>query len=76
LLAIVIGIFFATLNNISNVPFLLIGAACYIYSVIRTLKNPRFMAEFNREIQFESIQDLNEECNRLYQNAFKRLPAE
>lgn len=75
LLAIVIGIFFATLNNISNVPFLLIGAACYIYSVIRTLKNPRFMAEFNREIQFESIQDLNEECNRLYQNAFKRLPA-
>lgn len=57
-----------------NIPFLLIGAAGYVYFIMQTLKNEDFMKEFNKEMQLEGIQELNEECNRLYQNVFKRLP--
>lgn len=70
LLAIVLGVFLVT----QNIPFLLIGAAGYIYFIMQTLKDENFMKEFNKEMQIEGIQDLNEECNRLYQNVFRRLP--
>ncbi|WP_243467743.1 hypothetical protein [Acetivibrio straminisolvens] len=70
LLAIVLGVFLAT----KNVPFLLLGAAGYIYFIMQTLRDPEFVKDFNKEMQVEGIQDLNEECNRLYQNVFKRLP--
>ncbi|HHV28270.1 hypothetical protein [Acetivibrio mesophilus] len=70
LLAIVLGVFLVT----DSLPFLLVGAAGYIYFIMQTLKDPEFMKEFNKAMQFEGIQDLNQECDRLYQNVFRRLP--
>ncbi|HOM01826.1 MAG TPA: hypothetical protein PLH43_03220 [Acetivibrio sp.] len=70
LLAVVLGVFLTT----QNLPFFLIGAAAYIYFMYQTLTDPKFVKEFNADVQIEGIQELNEECNRLYQNAFRALP--
>lgn len=71
LLAVVGIVFLAT----TYLPFLLVGLAGYIYFVMQTLKDEKFLHNYNNQQQIEGIEDLNIESNRLYRNISVKLHA-
>ncbi|HOQ36101.1 MAG TPA: hypothetical protein PK033_05335 [Acetivibrio sp.] len=70
LLAMIVGIFALT----GSLPFLFIGAAGYVYFLMETMKDEKFLKRFNEEQQIEDIHDLNEKCNALYMSLVRKLP--
>ncbi len=70
LLAMIVGIFALT----GSLPFLFIGAAGYVYFLMETIKDEKFLKRFNEEQQIEDIHDLNEKCNALYMSLVRKLP--
>jgi len=70
LLAMIVGIFALT----GSLPFLFIGAARYVYFLMETIKDEKFLKRFNEEQQIEDIHDLNEKCNALYMSLVRKLP--
>lgn len=54
-------------------PFLLIGAAGYVYFMMQTLKDESFLQEVNKEQQIEGIQNLSTQCDSFYRNISRRL---
>ena len=70
LLAMIVGIFALT----GSLPFLFIGAAGYVYFLMETIKDEKFLKRFNEEQQNEDIHDLNEKCNALYMSLVRKLP--
>ena len=71
LLTVIVIVFMAT----TYPPFLLVGLAGYIYFVMQTLKDEKFLLDYNNQKQIEGIQNLNIEATRLYQNISRRLRA-
>lgn len=71
LLAMILGIFIVTGFSL---PFLFIGAAGYVYFIMQTMKDEKFLKEFNDEQQIEGIHNLNEKCNGLYLSLLRKLP--
>ena len=71
LLTIVGIVFLAT----SYLPFLLVGLAGYVYFVMQTLRDEKFLQDFNNQQLIEGIQNLNIESNRLYRYVSVKLRA-
>jgi hypothetical protein len=71
LLAMIVGISIVT---DFSWPFLFIGAAGYVYFIMQTMKDEKFLKEFNDEQQIEGIHNLNEKCNGLYHSLLRKLP--
>lgn len=74
LLSFILIVFYLTYDNPFSKPFLLIGAAGYIYFIMQTLEDENFKRELSEEAKKNSIQKLNEECNRLYSSMSRRVP--
>ena len=47
------------------IPFMLVGAAVYIYFVLQTLKDEKFNKELTEEDIIDDIQELNIRCSDL-----------
>ena len=71
LLAVVGIVFLAT----TYLPFLLVGLAGYVYFVMQTLRDEKFLNDYNNQQQIEGIQNLNIESNKLYRYVSGRLRA-
>lgn len=56
-----------------SVPFLLAGAAGYIYFVMQTLRSGEFKSELAREKKLDGIQRLSWDCNELYRDVVRKL---
>lgn len=52
-------------------PFLLVGSAGYIYFVIQTLNDKRFLMEYSENEKVDGIQQLSEQCDELYRRSRK-----
>ena len=74
LAAIVIASIFAVSNVWSFlVPFILVGAAGYIYFVMQTLRSGEFKSELAQEEKLDGIQRLSWDCNELYRDVVRKL---
>ena len=71
LFAMIAGIFIITRYSL---PFLFIGMAGYVYFIMQTMKDEKFLKEFDKEQQIEGIHNLNEKCNGLYLSILRKLP--
>lgn len=54
-------------------PFLLIGLAGYVYFVIQTLKDSRFLSECSNDEKISSIQQLSTQCDELFRRSRKSI---
>lgn len=71
LLAIIVGVYLYTDYYL---PFLLVGAAGYIYFIMQTIKDESFLEDISKEQQIEDLRELSIQCDQLYNNIAKRLP--
>jgi hypothetical protein len=62
LLAAVLIVFYLT----GYAPFILIGLAGYIFFVLQTLRDDRFIKEYAKKEKLENLQTMNEDCRILY----------
>jgi hypothetical protein len=56
-----------------SAPFMLAGAAGYIYFVMQTLRSGEFKAQLAQEEKLDGIQKLSWDCNELYRNVIGKL---
>ena len=57
----------------ASVPFLLFGAAGYVYFVMQTLRSGDFKSELAQEEKLDGIQRLSWDCNELYRDVVRKL---
>lgn len=55
------------------VPFMFIGAAGYLYFVIQTLNDNRFIREYSEDEKIDNILKLDSQCNDLYKQSRKAI---
>lgn len=54
-------------------PFLLIGLAGYVYFVIQTLTDSKFLSEYSNDEKVGSIQELSAQCDELFRRSRKSI---
>ena len=70
--ALLAGVFIVSVLT-SFVPFMLVGFAGYLYFVMQTLHNEKFISEFNQVEKLDDLQKMSWECNNLYRQLYKKI---
>ena len=71
--ALLAGVFVVSVLTSFFVPFMLVGFAGYLYFVMQTLRNEKFISEFNQAEKLDGLQKMSWECNDLYRELYRKF---